>query len=118
MKVSLIAALAGAVVLSHAPALLAQAPTQWQLATGYSAESFHTQNIQQFAHEVGQATASRLRIDVKPNNSLFKLNDIRQAVEDGKVHAGETIMTSMVKEIPIAGADAIPFVVGSYDDAW
>ena len=117
MKVSLIAALAGAVVLSHAPALQAQAPTQWLLATGYRAESFHTQNIQQFADEVVRVTAGSLRIEVKPNNSLFKLNDIRQAVQDGKTQAGETIMTSMVKEIPLAGADAIPFVVSSYKDA-
>jgi hypothetical protein len=57
---------------------------------------------------VEQATSGQLRIDVHPNNTLFKLNDIRQAVQDGKVQAGETIMTSMVKDIPIAGADAIP----------
>ncbi len=118
MKVSLIAALAGVVVLTHAPALQAQASTQWQLATGYRAESFHTQNIQQFADDVVRVTGGTLRIEVKPNNVLFKLNDIRQAVQDGKAQAGETIMTSMVKDIPIAGADAIPFVVSSYDDAW
>ena len=114
MKVLLIAALVAA-ALSHAPMLHAQ--TNWKLATGYRAESFHTQNIMQFAKDVEQASAGALRIDVKPNNELFKLNEIRQAVQDGKAEAGETIMTSMVKEIPIAGADAIPFVVSSYEDA-
>jgi TRAP-type C4-dicarboxylate transport system substrate-binding protein len=109
MKFLLIAALAAASV--------AHAQTQWKLATGYRAESFHTQNLQQFAQDVQQATAGQLRIDVHPNNSLFKLAEIRQAVQDGKAEAGETIMSSMVKDIPIAGADSIPFVVGSYADA-
>ncbi|MGE0350004.1 TRAP transporter substrate-binding protein [Hydrogenophaga sp.] len=96
---------------------VAHAQTRWQLATGYSAESFHTKNIEQFADEVAQATDGALQIDVHSDNSLFKLADIRQAVQDGKAEAGESIMTSMVDEIPIAGADAIPFVVHSYADA-
>lgn len=114
MKKLWIAALA-AVSLGHVPTLLAQ--TTWKLATGYRAESFHTQNIAQFSREVEQATRGQLVIQVHPNNTLAKLNDIRQAVADGRAQAGETIMTSMVKEIPITGADAVPFVVGSYKDA-
>jgi Na+/H+ antiporter NhaD/arsenite permease-like protein len=38
---------AGSGALSHGPMLHAQ--TTWKLATGYRAESFHTQNIAQFA---------------------------------------------------------------------
>jgi len=109
MKTILIAALCAASV--------AHAQTSWKLATGYRAESFHTENIAQFAREVKSATNGQLAIDLAPNGSLFKLGDIRQAVEEGKVQAGETIMTSMVKDIPIAGADSIPFVVGSYKRA-
>jgi TRAP-type C4-dicarboxylate transport system substrate-binding protein len=95
----------------------AHAQTNWKLATGYRAESFHTENIVQFAQEVNKATGGQLRIDVHPNNSLVKLGEIRAAVQDGKVEAGETIMTSLVKDIPIAGADSVPFVVASYADA-
>ncbi|MGE0332168.1 MAG: TRAP transporter substrate-binding protein [Ramlibacter sp.] len=113
MKYLMIAAIA-AVSLAH-PAL--QAQTSWKLATGYRAESFHTQNIMQFAKDVELSTSGALRIEVHPNNALLKLNDIRQGVQDGKAQAGETIMTSMVKDIPITGADAIPFVVSSYEDA-
>ncbi|HYW57477.1 MAG TPA: TRAP transporter substrate-binding protein [Polaromonas sp.] len=91
--------------------------TTWKLATGYRAESFHTQNIAQFAREVEEATRGQLVIQVHPNNTLAKLNDIKQAVVDGKAEAGETIMTSLVKDMPIAGADSIPFVVSSYSDA-
>ena len=116
MKILWIAALCAAGV-SHVSALHAQGTTKtpviWHIATGYRAESFHTENLVQFGREVEAATAGQLHIDVAPNGSLFKLNDIRQAVQDGKVEAGETIMTSMVKDIPIAGADSIPFVVGS-----
>ncbi|MEO6016258.1 MAG: TRAP transporter substrate-binding protein [Polaromonas sp.] len=109
MKAVLIAALVAAGA-THAQ-------TTWKLATGYRAESFHTQNIMQFSRDVEQATAGKLMIQVHPNNTLAKLNDISQAVQQGKAEAGETIMTSMVKEIPLAGADSVPFVVGSYKDA-
>ena len=109
MKAILIAVLAAAGA--------AHAQTSWKLATGYRAESFHTQNIYQFAREVEKASAGQLLIEVHPNNTMFKLNDIGQAVHQGKVEAGETIMTSMVKDIPLAGADSIPFVVSSYKDA-
>lgn len=101
--------------LAVAPVLHAQ--TQWKLATGYRAESFHTRNIVQFAQDIESATGGALRIAVHPNNAMFKLGDIAQAVQDGKAEAGETIMTSLARDIPIAGADAIPFVVRSYADA-
>ncbi|MGC1175658.1 TRAP transporter substrate-binding protein [Polaromonas sp.] len=114
MKKLLISALC-AVSLGHASTVMAQ--TTWKLATGYRAESFHTQNIMQFSRDIEQATAGQLKIQVHPNNTLAKLGEISQAVQQGKAEAGETIMTSMVKDIPIAGADSIPFVVGTYKDA-
>lgn len=98
-----------------APVLHAQ--TQWKLATGYRAESFHTRNLVQFAQDVERASAGALRIEVHANNALFKLNEIPQAVQEGKAQAGETIMTNLVRDIPIAGVDAVPFVVRSYADA-
>lgn len=111
MKRLLIAALCAAGVAS------AQAQAQWKLATGYRAESFQTQNLVQFALDVERDTAGQLRIEVHPNNTLFKLGEIPKAVQEGKVEAGETIMTSLVKDMPIAGADSIPFVVTNYGDA-
>lgn len=100
-----------------AVAPVAHAQTQWKLATGYRAESFHTRNLVQFAQDVERASAGALRIEVHANNALFKLNEIPQAVQEGKAQAGETIMTNLVRDIPIAGADAVPFVVRSYSDA-
>jgi TRAP-type transport system periplasmic protein len=90
---------------------------QWKLATGYRAESFQGQNIMQFARDVEASTGGQLRIEVHPNNALVKLAEIPKAVRDGKVEAGETILTNMAKDIPIAGADTVPFVVTSYADA-
>ena len=107
MKVIIAAVLAAASV--------AHAQTTWKLATGYRAESFHTQNIETFAREVGEATQGRLKIEVAANNSLVKLGDIPSAVSAGKVEAGEAIMSGMTKEVPLAGADGVPFVVGSYE---
>ena len=60
------------------------AQTTWRLATGYRAESFHTQNIMQFSRDVEQATAGKLVIQVHPNNTLAKLNEVSQAVQQGK----------------------------------
>lgn len=101
--------------LAVAPVLHAQ--TQWKLATGYRAESFHTRNVVQFAQDVERASGGALRIEVHANNTLFKLGEIPQAVQDGKAQAGETIMTSLVQGMPIAGADTVPFLVRSYADA-
>jgi TRAP-type transport system periplasmic protein len=66
---------------------------------------------------VSKATNGKLTIELYPNNSLAKLNDIKAAVQYSKAQAGETIMSSMVKEIPAAGADSVPFVVSSYAES-
>ncbi len=91
--------------------------TQWQLATGYRAESFHGKNLAEFAQEIATATNGKLKIELHPNNALVKLNEIKAAVQTGKISAGETIMSSLVKDMPLAGADSVPFVVDSYATA-
>ncbi len=98
------------------PAVTTPGVTTWKLATGYRAESFHTQNIEAFAIEVKEATKGQLKIEVSPNNSLVKLAEIPTAVATGKVHAGEAIMSGMGKDVPLAGADGVPFVVSTYAD--
>jgi TRAP-type C4-dicarboxylate transport system substrate-binding protein len=71
--------------------------------------------VEEFAREVAAATAGQLRIEVAANNSLVKLAEIPAAVASGKVEAGEAIMSGMTREVPLAGADGVPFVVGSYE---
>lgn len=95
----------------------AGAQTNWKLASGYRAESFQVENLAQFAKDVEAVTQQQLKIELLPNGQAFKLGEIRQAVEDGRLQAGETIMSGMVQDIPLAGVDSVPFVVGSYQDA-
>lgn len=101
--------------LALAPA--AHAQVHWALATGYREESFQTRNIVRFAQDVERASNGALRMQVHANNILVKLADVEQAVLGAKVQAGETIMSSMAADMPIAGADAVPFVVRNYADA-
>ncbi len=115
LKAACLAATAALCLLSSAQAQNQGTVTTWKLATGYRAESFHTQNIEAFAIEVKDATQGRLTIEVSPNNTLVKLAEIPAAVSDGKVQAGEAIMSG-IKEVPLAGADGVPFVVSTYAD--
>lgn len=113
----ILAALAGPTAWAQPAAPLKTAPIAWRLATGYRAESFQTQNLVQFAEDVQRSTQNALQIAVHPNNALFKLRDIFPAVETGRVEAGETILTAIASQVPIAGVDGVPFIVSSYDDA-
>jgi len=103
--------------LMWAPCAAAPAAARCRLATGYRAESFHGRNLAQFAGDVTTATQGGLQIELHPNNSLVKLAEIFGAVEGGRIEAGEAIMSGLVKTLPIAGADSVPFIVSSYGDA-
>ena len=95
----------------------ARAGSVWRLATGYRSESFHTVNLATMVAEIDAATHGELRLTIHPNNTLVKLAEMRAAVQDGQVEAGETIMSSLVGDMPIAGADSVPFITASYADA-
>ena len=69
------------------------AQTKWDLPTGYSANSFQTQNVQQFANEVDQLTGGKLKITLHPGGSLYKANEIKRAVQTGQVQAAEFILS-------------------------
>jgi TRAP-type transport system periplasmic protein len=101
--------------LGVAPHGARAAGTPWRLATGYRAESFHGQNLAQFAREV--AAAGGPAITLHANNTLAKLADIPKAVRAGQAEMGEVIMTGLVSDMPLAGADSLPFMVRSYADA-
>lgn len=116
--------IAGAATAAYPLSHAANAPTAstsastWALATGYKADSFQGRNVAEFARRVGAATGGSLRIQLHANNSLVPLSGIAAAVRDGKkVQAGEVIMSGLVKDIPIAGADSVPFVVSTYEDS-
>ena len=95
-------------------ACAASAQTKWDLPTGYSANSFQTQNVQQFADEVDKLTGGKLKITVHAGGSLYKANEIKRAVQTGQVPAAEFILSGAANENPLFGIDSIPFLATSY----
>ncbi|MDO9437765.1 TRAP transporter substrate-binding protein [Hydrogenophaga sp.] len=93
------------------------AQTKWDLPTGYSANSFQTQNVQQFANEVEQLTGGKLKITVHTGGSLYKANEIKRAVQTGQVPAAEFILSGSANENPLFGLDSVPFLATGYKDA-
>ncbi|MDI9334572.1 MAG: TRAP transporter substrate-binding protein [Cytophagales bacterium] len=93
------------------------AQTKWDLPSGYGANTFQVQNLTQFAAEVDKATAGKLKINIHPNASLFKANEIKRAVQSGQTQAGEFILSLFSNEAPIFGVDSIPFLATSYADS-
>ena len=114
MKFFPLASLSLAFALSATPAA---AQVKWDMPTGYGASSYQTQNVQQFAQEVAQATAGKLTITVHPGGSLYKANEIKRAVQTGQTQAGEFILSGAANENPLFGVDSIPFLATSYTQA-
>lgn len=93
------------------------AQTSWDLPTPYPDGNFHTRNISQFAEEVGQKSGGSLTITVHANQSLIKHPDIKNSVRDGTVPAGELLVSRLENESAIFGADSVPFLASSYEQA-
>ena len=104
-----------AATLSFGGQVLAQ--QKWDMPTGYPASNFHTENIQQFAKEVGTATGGKFKITVHGGGSLFKANEIKRAVQGGQAQIGEIIISGYSNENALFGLDSIPFLATSYADA-
>lgn len=83
--VRVIALAAGALLASSA----AQAQTVWTMASGYPDSSFFTQNIREFIKEVESKSGGKLKIDLRSNDSLIKLDAIKRAVQSGQIQIGE-----------------------------
>ena len=111
---ALTAALAVASMLAAAPAL---AQTKWDLPAAYPATNFHTVNLQQFADDIDKASGGKLKITVHANASLFKAPEIKRAVQGGQAQIGEILLVNFQNEWQIFGADGIPFLADSYDEA-
>src|SRR5512138_2060462 len=108
---------AAAATFALALALPAFAQTKWDMPTAYPANNFHTENIQQFASDVDKATGGKLKITVHANASLFKAPEIKRAVQGGQAQIGEILLANFQNEWQIYGADGLPFLADSFDDA-
>lgn len=96
--------------------LTANAET-WEMATPYPDANFHTQNISQFIADVAELTGGKIEINLHPGGSLIKHPEIKNAVRSGQVQMGEFALSLLSNENPIFQIDALPFLVGSYEDA-
>jgi TRAP-type C4-dicarboxylate transport system substrate-binding protein len=94
-----------------------QAQTRWDLPTAYPATNFHTENLAQFVADVDKASAGKLKITLHPNASLFKAPEIKRAVQGGQAQAGEILLVNYQNEWQLFGADGLPFLADSYEDA-
>lgn len=95
----------------------ALAQTAWDMPTPYPAANFHTENIVQFASDVGSASAGKLKITVHPGGSLFKANEIKRAVQGGQAQIGEILLSGYSNEDPVYGADGVPFLATSFAES-
>lgn len=93
------------------------AQTRWDLPAAYPAGNYHTQNIQQFADEVDKASSGALKITVHANASLFKAPEIKRAVQGGQAQVGEILLANFQNEWQLFGADGLPFLADSFDQA-
>ncbi|HEX7382916.1 MAG TPA: TRAP transporter substrate-binding protein [Burkholderiaceae bacterium] len=109
-------AVLGALGLGLAGTALAQ--TKWDLPAAYPASNFHSENLVQFAADVDRATGGKLKITVHPNASLFKAPEIKRAVQGGQAQIGEILLVNFQNEWQLYGADGLPFLADSYDEAW
>lgn len=112
MKPSVLLAVAAVAVASTV-----SAQTKWDLPAAYPASNYHTQNIQQFADEVDKASGGALKITVHANASLFKAPEIKRAVQGGQAQAGEILLANFQNEWQLFGADGLPFLADSFDQA-
>ncbi len=95
----------------------AQAQVKWDLPAAYPATNFHTVNLTDFANDIDKATGGKLKITVHANASLFKAPEIKRAVQGGQAQIGEILLVNFQNEWPIFGADGMPFLADSYDEA-
>ena len=94
-----------------------QAAEKWDLASGYPDSNFHTQNLVQFSNEVKQATKGQLEINIHSNQALFKLAEIKRAVQSRQVPIGEILLVAFGNEDPFYEISSIPFLAEDYRKA-
>lgn len=109
--------IAGALTGAACFASGALAETTWVMASGYPEDSFFTKNIREFIKEVEEASNGELKIDLRSNGELIKMDAIRRSVQSGQIQIGEIRFGIYGNESPMYTLDSLPNVAGNYDDA-
>ena len=112
------ALLASAILaLSIGLTLPASAQTNWTMASGYPESSFFTQNIRQLIKEIEEKSGGKLKIDLRSNDSLIKLDAVKRAVQSGQIQIGEIRLGVYGNEGAMYNLDNIPGVATTFDQA-
>ncbi|MDR5902460.1 TRAP transporter substrate-binding protein [Halomonas icarae] len=98
-------------------ALPVLAETTWIMATGYPESSYFTQNIRNFVEAIERRTDGELKIDLRPNSSLIKLDSIKRSVQAGQIQVGEIRLSVYGNEEEIYNLDNIPGVATTLKEA-
>ncbi|BCB17838.1 TRAP transporter substrate-binding protein [Bosea sp. ANAM02] len=106
-----------AFALSLGLAAPASAQTSWTMASGYPESSFFTQNIRQMIKEIEEKSGGKLKIDLRSNDSLIKLDAVKRAVQSGQIQIGEIRLGVYGNEGAMYNLDNIPGVATTYDQA-
>jgi TRAP-type C4-dicarboxylate transport system substrate-binding protein len=112
MRTILVRAACAAALLGAAAA---HAQVKWNLPTAYAEGNFHTQNIKSMIEDVKQATGGKLEIALHSGASLYKMPEIKRAVQTGQVQAGEVLVSALANEDPMYELWSVPFVARGYD---
>jgi TRAP-type C4-dicarboxylate transport system substrate-binding protein len=109
--------IAAIALLSGLVSTPAFAQVKWDLPAAYPATNFHTVNLNQFAADVDKATGGKLKITVHAAASLFKLPEIKRAVQGGQAQIGEILLSAYQNEWQPFGIDGQPFLATSYEQS-
>lgn len=106
-----------ALALTMGLAAPAFAQTSWTMASGYPESSFFTQNIRQMIKEIEEKSGGKLKIDLRSNDSLIKLDAVKRAVQSGQIQIGEIRLGVYGNEAAMYNLDNIPGVATTYEQA-
>lgn len=90
---------------------------RWDMPTGYPDGNYHTKNDRLFAEEVKAATKGKIDIAIHSNQTLFKMPEVKRAVQNRLVPIAEFYLSAYGNEDPIFEADSVPFLAPGFANA-
>ncbi len=110
--------LAGVLAGTGLQANAAIAQTKWDVPTSYAPSIYHTKVLERFVADIAKDSNGDLKPIVHTNASLFKLNEIKRAVQTGQVQMGELLVGLLENENKVFGVDTVPFLATSFPQAY
>ena len=90
---------------------------KWDMPTGYPDGNYHTKNDRMFAEDVKATTGGKIEIAVHSNQILFKMPEVKRAIQNNLVPIGEFFLSAYGNEDPIFEADSVPFLASGLANA-